>query len=292
MALEWVPWLSDDVRHSDKAHRRIVVRISPDLVSPCWLHYTARTMALRYQKPPLVEALCEVRFSSTEQRRWDWAVPGMLYERIRDRFPIRKEHHAIDLPMTGPVPLGPAAQSIERLQFVSADERTLVQVGPDLLAVNSLRPHLGWSELRDALLDVLAAYRGIASPAAISMAAVRYINKVEIPLRSGFALARYFTVLPGLPASVPEAVSSFLIYTEVGYADPAASFRFRFGTTESTDEIAAFMLDYEHVAVASMAPTFDGLREWLDTGHDRIERAFHGTFTPTTHAEIFQEILP
>lgn len=246
-------------------------------------------MALRYQKPPLVEALCEVRFASTEGRRWDWTIPGMLYERIQDRFPTRKSRHAINIPVTTPVPLG-ATASIERLQFVSRDESTVVQVGPDLLAVNSLGQHLGWVELRDTLLDVLATYREIASPSGIAMTAVRYINRVEIPNQSGFALEQYFKVLPGLPAGVPRAVTTFVIHTEVEYEAPAAIFRFLFGTTESKEQSAAFMLDYEHVSRESVPPTFDDLRGWLDAGHDRIELAFYGSFTPMTHAEIFQEI--
>lgn len=246
-------------------------------------------MALQYQRPPLVEALCEVRFESAQDRGWDWTIPGLLYERLQERFPTRRERHAVDFPIAGPLPLALASHSIERLQFVSADGNTMVQVGRDLLAVNSLRPHLGWLELRDTLLGVLAGYREIAAPSRLTMAAVRYINRVEIPLRPGFALERYFAVLPGLPKGVPGVVSTFLIHTEVGYDDPSAIFRFRFGTTESADQVAAFMLDYEHVSTGS-PPTFDGLNAWLDAGHDRIERAFHGSFTPMTHAEIFQEI--
>jgi uncharacterized protein (TIGR04255 family) len=247
-------------------------------------------MALRYHKPPLVEALCEVRFASTEDRKWDWAIPGMLYGRIHDRFPTRKERHAITIPLVGPAAPAPPTHAIERLQFVSQDESTMVQVGPDLLAINSLRPHLGWPDLRDTLINVLDAYREIASPPALTMAAVRYINRVELPLRAGFALENYFAVLPGLPAGVPRAVSTFLIHTEVDYDDPTALFRFRFGTTDSTGQVAAFMLDYEHLAAAPANPTFDQLPSWLDAGHDRIERAFYGSFTALTHAEIFQEI--
>lgn len=249
-------------------------------------------MPLRYQKPPLVEALCEVRFASAPDKQWDWAIPGMLYGKIQDRFPTRRERHALDIsiPMGGPIPLGPPTRSIERLQFVSADESTIVQIGPDLLAVNSLRPHLGWPELRDTLLHVLSAYRSIATPTSIAAAAVRYINRVEVPLRQGFALERYFAVLPGLPEGVPQTVSTFLIHTEVGYEDPAALFRFRFGTTESKPDAAAFMLDYEHLVHGDHVPTFDALPAWLDAGHDRIERAFYGSFTSDTHAEIFQEI--
>lgn len=247
-------------------------------------------MALRYQKPPLVEALCGLRFASIEERRWDWTIPEMLHDRIRDQFPIRREQHVVEMPLAGPVPLGPATQPIERLQFESGDGNTIVQVGPDLLAVNSLRRHLGWPELRDLLFSVLVAYREIAAPPGIATVAVRYINRVEIPIQSDFALEKYFRVRPGLPAGVPDEVSSFLIHTEVGYKAPAAIFRFRFGTTESVDQVAAFTLDYQHTSPESTPPTFDDLRGWLDAGHDRIERAFYGTFTPMTHAEIFQEV--
>jgi uncharacterized protein (TIGR04255 family) len=248
-------------------------------------------MPLHYQKPPLVEALCEVRFVSADDK-WDWAIPGMLYEKIKDRFPKRRERHALDIsiPINIPIPLGPATHSIERLQFVSADENTIVQIGPELLAVNSLRPHLGWPDLRDTLLQVLAAYRSIAAPAGVAMAAVRYINRVELPLRQGFALERYFAVLPALPEGVQQTVSTFLVHTEVGYEDPPALFRFRFGTTESKSDAAAFMLDYEHLVHGDDAPSFEALPAWLDAGHERIERAFYGSFTSGTHAEIFQEI--
>jgi uncharacterized protein (TIGR04255 family) len=240
-------------------------------------------MPLRYQKPPLVEALCELRFTSAAERPWDWAVPGLLYSKIAERFPTRRQQQTIELPMDG-VP--PVASMLA--QFVATDESMMVQVGPDLLAVNSLRSHVGWHDLKAMLLDVLRAYREIAAPAGLSGAAVRYINRVEIPIRPGFALEQYFSVLPGRPPEgVPPDVSTFLIHTEAVCDDPAAIFRFRFGTTDSAAEIAAFMLDYEHVAVAG---SFEALSSWLDAGHARIEKAFYSSFTALTHAEIFQEI--
>lgn len=34
--------------------------------------------------------------------------------------------------------------SIERMQFLTKDEKLLLQVGPDLLSVNKLRPYTSW----------------------------------------------------------------------------------------------------------------------------------------------------
>ena len=246
-------------------------------------------MALRYRNPPLVEAICEVRFASAPGRKWT-EDGEMLHEQIRDRFPVRGTEHEMDLPIVTPVALGSTSPSLARLQFVSEDGNTMVQVGPDVLAVNSLRAHVGWPELRDTLLQVLTDYRAIAAPLGLTSATVRYINRVEIPLERELSLDKYFSVLPGLPQGVPAAVSTFLLHTEVGYEDPTATFTFRFATTESTGEVAAFMLDYEHFAPGPAVPELDALAAWLDTGHDRIERAFYGSFTPMTHAEIFGEI--
>jgi uncharacterized protein (TIGR04255 family) len=233
-----------------------------------------------------VEALCELRFVSEPERKWDWAIPGLLYSRIAPRFPIRQQRHTISLPVDGPVALtGQGGLA----QFVATDGSTMVQVGPDLLAVNSLRPHLGWADLRDTLASVLQAYREIAVPTTISMAAVRYINRVDIPLR-GLTLERYFTVLPGLPDKASSEITKFLIHTEVKYDDPSALFRFRFGPTDSSnDTVATFLLDYEHISNAD-TPGFEALSAWLDAGHERIETAFYGSFTAFTHTEIFQEI--
>ena len=152
--------------------------------------------------------------------------------------------------------------------------------------MNSLRPHLGWADLKATVLDVLAAYRDVAAPAAVELATVRYINRVELPIGPGFALERYFAVLPGLPGGVPSDVLTFLIHTEVVYDNPSALLRFRFGTTQSTSDVAAFLLDYEHVAHAA---ELESLSSCLDAGHDRIEQAFYGSFTPMMHAEVFQE---
>jgi uncharacterized protein (TIGR04255 family) len=241
-------------------------------------------MPLRYQKPPLVEALCELRFTSAADPSGDWRVPGLLFAKIAGKFPIWKQRQVMELPIAEATPVTSALA-----QFVTADETMMVQVGPDLLAVNSLRPHLGWADLKETLLDVLQAYRETAAPTGLLVAAVRYINRVELPLRPTFALERYFAVLPGLPKGVPCDVSTFLIHTEAICDHPSALFRFRFGTTDSTPDVAAFLLDYEHVT-APTAPTFDSLASWLDAGHARIEQAFYGTFTAMTHAEVFQEV--
>ena len=44
-------------------------------------------MGKKYLNPPIVEAVCEFRFTSDTQ--WDLAVSGLLYKKIKDDFTNR-----------------------------------------------------------------------------------------------------------------------------------------------------------------------------------------------------------
>src|SRR5437667_2265720 len=51
-------------------------------------------VARTYNKPPLIEAVCDFRFSSSQP--WDWTIPGLLYEQIRDNFPNKTQINIIE----------------------------------------------------------------------------------------------------------------------------------------------------------------------------------------------------
>ena len=93
-------------------------------------------MASVFAKPPVIEALCELRFASSQERPWDHVVPGLLYSAIQSRFPRRRDRPVVDLSPRG---LSPRTF----VQLLTEDEQRFVQVAPDLLAVNSLPPHVG-----------------------------------------------------------------------------------------------------------------------------------------------------
>ena len=100
-----------------------------------------------YVNAPLHEAVCEFRFQS--ENPWDPAFPGIIYGRMRGTFPKHRPAAAIETSVVA------QSDSFEhrfaaasRSQFLSDDERALVQIGPNLLAVNVLRPYPGWRLFR------------------------------------------------------------------------------------------------------------------------------------------------
>lgn len=85
-------------------------------------------MARTYSKPPLIEVVCDFKFLSSQP--WDWTIPGLFYERIRDRFPTKEQLNIIETvvdPNQGKV----VQQAQPKLQFASVTRNEVIRIGPD-----------------------------------------------------------------------------------------------------------------------------------------------------------------
>jgi uncharacterized protein (TIGR04255 family) len=252
-------------------------------------------MARKYEKPPLVEALCEFRFSADEA--WDWTIPGIVYERVKADYPEKRQESVLEVPL----PQGPdgafagVKTGISKMQFFSSDKSSLVQVGPDLLAVNAVpqgpaHPYAGWERFKVEVLRHLAIYREIARPKSLTRVGVRYINRVVVPTGEKFSLERYFRVLPSLPTGLPQVISTILVNIEVPFEEPSGTLRFIFGSASADEaEKAHFLLDMEMYLSGDQLPAIDAVGDWLDKAHACVEAAFDASFTEETHRDIFKE---
>jgi len=120
-------------------------------------------MGRRYTKPPIIEALCELRFEPSLP--WDLAIPGLLYEKVKDDFPKRRQVRAFETSVSaGPEGVEQQVRTADRMQFLREDERALIQVGPDLLAVNHLEPYPTWQEFLPLIHRGFDAYCRAADP--------------------------------------------------------------------------------------------------------------------------------
>jgi len=252
-------------------------------------------MPRKYDNPPLIEALCEFRFLG--EQAWDWTIPGILYEKIKADYPEKRQEGVLEVPVR-PTPeavLVELKTGISKMQFFRADRSALVQVGPDLLAVNAVpqgTEHLypGWPAFKPEALKHLATYRAIANPRTLTRVGVRYINRVAVPTGEKFSLGRYFRVLPNLPAGLPQVLSTILINVEVPFDDLPGTLRFIFGSVSSEQpDVAHFLLDMEMYAAGEQVPDLDEVDGWLEKAHDRVEAAFDESFTEEAHRDIFRE---
>jgi len=172
-------------------------------------------MGEQLKNPPLIEAVCEFTFSEIE---WDWAIPGMLYDRVKVEFPNRKEVRGVGLEILSGTPecAKPVFTSApERIQFLSEKGETLVQIGQNKLSVNKKAPYQTWAEYTKSILSVYNVFSDIIGGFKLDRIGLRYINMMEI--NYGNSIKDFLVVFPSFPKPLEKSFAKFHQRYEISY---------------------------------------------------------------------------
>lgn len=93
--------------------------------------------------------------------------------------------------------------------FKAADERMVAQFRVDGFTFNWLRPYTSWQELFPLVLELWQRYSAVAQPEGIIRLALRYINRIPLPLGE-ISFETYLRSAPVIPSELPQFVSNFL----------------------------------------------------------------------------------
>lgn len=227
---------------------------------------------------PLVEAVCEFRFSA--ESPWDWTIPGRLYDAIKQDFPLRSEIRQFELIQQGvstEAERSVQASVPDRMQLKREDNSGIVQIGPRLLSINLLKPYPGWEVFLVLILDVLDKYSKIAGINLPDRIGLRYINHIPFP---GGDPDLYLKTLPVGIVANKASLKSFFQRFDLSFASDNGTLVHQTGSFEI--EGARYLaLDLDFSCQRADLDMLGGdTRKWLETAHERIEWAFRGALTP------------
>lgn len=235
----------------------------------------------RYQHSPLVEALCEFGFAPSGD--WNQELVSGLQGAFTGEFPVRKDLKTIQAQVA--VNAQGVHQGLlqgERIQFVSEDGTSMVQVAPNTLTINDLKPYSGWDAFKPAILSALATYKQVANPATFFRAHLRYINRIElegptVELDDWFQFSFRQPEVSGLPGAATYIVGAHYPFSE------NATLRVEVATAPSADNVLAAMLDLEYISVGENVLSFEDVDAWLEDAHKCVESAWLGSITEKLH---------
>lgn len=235
-----------------------------------------------YKDPPILEALCEFQFEPSQP--WDLTIPGLFYSEVKSEFPKRRsfDPFRVEFQVEGQ---GQIAQSMgsgtDRMQFMREDERALIQVGPDLVAVNHLRPYSNWETFKQMIERALSVYRQVAAPQAVRRIGLRYINRLEFPQQPSVEIERYLLAVPAVPSDVPQVFTSWAQRIEIPFTEANGLLVLQSRSVpEEGQEGIAFLLDLDFITLQAQLVTLDSAMEWVERAHDEIEKTFEASVTP------------
>ena len=239
----------------------------------------------RLKNSPLVEAVCEFRFAPDSQ--WDWTIPGLLFEHIRDEFSERSELRSLsvsvqqagaDLAPPVLIDTGP-----ERVQLKRPDGSAMVQVGPRLLAINHLRPYADWEAFRALILNIYRTYRDISLTDRPSRIGLRYINQIT---RDGRQVNEILTLRPTLVGKLNRPIANFYQRYEFSHEKPKGILIHQSGLQEMDGEpVITVDLDFFSESVAHLRKD-KTVTNWLNQAHDRVEESFIDSLTQELYERL------
>ena len=244
-------------------------------------------MSRRYKNPPIVEALCEFQFIPGQP--WDMTIPGILYEKIKEEFPEKQQPMGFGIgfqPKEGRI-----EQKIEmtqRMQFLRSDKTALVQVGPDLLVTNHLKPYPTWDIFKPLILRNLEIYREIANPKGFKRIGLRYINKIDFTAKS-IELSEYFNYYPFIPTDLPQMHEAFNVRVEIPYEGGHDRLLLTLARAmPQKPDILSIMLDLDYIMAIPEGLSFDQASDWIEKAHTTVENAFESCITEKSKS-LFEE---
>ncbi len=245
-------------------------------------------MGRKYKNPPVIEAVCEFRFEPSSP--WDLAVPGLIYDKLRGTFSKRQQAKAFEAKIaTGPQGVQQQLMQIDRLQFLREDGKALIQVSPDFLAVNHLRPYPTWEGFLPLIQKALGVYREVADPKGFHRIGLRYINKIDFP-GGPIKLEQYFEFYPFVGQQLPQDLSAFIVGIQIPFEEERDILKLLMNSSASDKpDVVSIVLDLDYFLGRSGDVTFANAFQWLEQAHTRIESTFEGCLKETLR-EKFEEI--
>ena len=256
-------------------------------------------MKVLFNKPPFIEAICQFQFAPAADKPLDSTVPGLIYNLIRNDFPVVEEQPGIHLQFAMGTPSQPQVSPVtNRVFFKRTDGTAIVQVGPNFLAVNCLPPYPNWDAFQATILDVLRIYQEIAQPVALFGVELRYINHINLPsTESGLSvnIADYVTAYPNVPTSLlrPQGLR-FVQRVEIRMPESQGILVIQSATVEAVQEDQSGVLQGGIIMDLSFTFSDENLlplakaSDWIDAAHNKVEQAFLACITEKAR-ESFEE---
>ncbi len=237
-------------------------------------------MAEKLKYSPLIEALCEFRFAPSPS--WDWTIPGRLYDLIGGDFPERAQVDGLSVQFV-PSPKNASPQQVikgpERVQMKRTDGTAMVQVGPNLLVVNHLRPYADWETFRPMIADAYVQHEKIVGVAKVARIGLRYINQIALPDQD-VGLEDVTTLAQKRFAPFDRPLAGLYQRYELAQDAPRGVLIVQLGT-QRTERGASVMLDFDLGSAPRQEFTgIESVLAWLDDAHTRIDDAFFAAVAP------------
>lgn len=166
-----------------------------------------------YSRTPITEAVIDLRVELLPEVQPDILV--QVHSSIQAEYPKCEDMFLLEgLMIAGDSVGATASQSRIGYRFVSSDQKQILQTRLDGFTFSRLAPYDCWETFRDEAQRLWSIYQSLTNPKTIVRLAVRYINRLDIPLPIG-DLKEYLRTFPEVSADLPQGLSGYFMQLQI-----------------------------------------------------------------------------
>ncbi|TDJ01801.1 MAG: TIGR04255 family protein [Caldithrix sp.] len=240
-------------------------------------------MALKYKKAPIIEAICEFTFAPISD--WDLVIPGLIYDKVKSDFPKRKQLKSLDFDIASDnKTVAQQVRVTDKIQLLREDEKAFIQISPNVLSINHLKPYPSWNEYLPLIQIGFKQYVEVVKNIEILRIGLRYINRIEF-LKSEephekVELEDYFEFRPFIGRKLPQDYHSCKVGIQQVFEDTRDNLILQLGAekTQASDKLV-IILDFDYSLVKPKQISVENVFDWIETAHLHIEDTFEACIT-------------
>lgn len=172
-----------------------------------------------YSRAPITEAILDLKVILPDKFPIEQFLE--IHARIHDHFPTSEPIHVGSLAIQArPEIQIDASRQHSGFLFRSKDGLRIFQATLQGFTFNRLAPYNSWEEFNDDARNLWEIYKDICNPTFVTRAAVRYINRIDIPVEGPIKLQDYLKTAPDIASGLSQKnLSSFFMQLQIPQED-------------------------------------------------------------------------
>jgi len=238
-----------------------------------------------YSRPPITEALIDLRVELPDEVTPDTLT--RLHLNVEADYPIRQELLVVAGEMMADPSVGASANQTQiGCGFLSSDQKRFFQARLDGFSFSRLAPYDCWEVFRNEAQRLWSIYRSATHPKATTRLAVRYINRLDIPLPVG-DLKDYLRTAPEVSPDLSQGLSGYFMQLQIPLEDINGMLVLNEALTPpSQPDVVSVLLDIDLFRERDLPNDEAGIWEFMERLHARTDQVFEACITDRTRELI------
>jgi uncharacterized protein (TIGR04255 family) len=240
--------------------------------------------ARHYPKAPITEAVIDIRVELPPEVSLATLAEVQVGE--ESRYPSKAS--VINEQVQIAAGLGASVSREELgLVFRSDDEKYIFQARRDGFTMSRLAPYEDWETFRTESRRIWNRYRAVAKPAKIVRLAVRYINRIDIPLPVS-EFGDYLRTLPEISRDMPQGLAGYFMQLNLPMDDIDSTAVINETITEpARPGVVSIVLDIDIFRSVDVPSDEDEIWAFMDQLRTAKNQTFEASITDKAR-ELFQ----